>query len=188
MPLDRRRRRGMAARLARGGRGAGRRAGGGARQRGQPVPALARSVVRRDRRGARVGAIRDDGSCSAPGPSDRDAAARIAAARARLGAGAGRDRRPRGVRPAGAARADRTRAGCSSAATRGPLHIAAATPTPIVGLYGPTLPARSAPVARPAIAATISVEPGRPPLPAVRSARLRAGRLPVPDRAYPRTG
>ena len=39
----------------------------------------------------------------------------------------------------------------------GPLHIAASTPTPIVGIYGPTLAARSAPW-RTAGARTISVE------------------------------
>ena len=35
----------------------------------------------------------------------------------------------------------------------GPLHIAATTATPVVGLYGPTLPARSAPWRNPAIPA-----------------------------------
>jgi ADP-heptose:LPS heptosyltransferase len=33
----------------------------------------------------------------------------------------------------------------------GPLHIAATTATPVVGLYGPTLPERSAPWRDPAI-------------------------------------
>jgi ADP-heptose:LPS heptosyltransferase len=44
----------------------------------------------------------------------------------------------------------------------GPLHIAATTDTPIVGLYGPTLPARSAPW-RPRTFVSEVVEPG--PLP-----------------------
>jgi ADP-heptose:LPS heptosyltransferase len=39
----------------------------------------------------------------------------------------------------------------------GPLHIAAATDTPVIGLYGPTLAARSAPW-RPASVPTISLE------------------------------
>jgi ADP-heptose:LPS heptosyltransferase len=34
----------------------------------------------------------------------------------------------------------------------GPLHIAATTTTPVVGVYGPTLPVRSAPWRSPAIA------------------------------------
>ena len=62
----------------------------------------------------------------------------------------------------------------------GPLHVAATTRTPIVGLYGPTLPVRSATVARPAV-----LERGcrcrGPALPAVRTTRLRTWRLPVPD-------
>ena len=44
----------------------------------------------------------------------------------------------------------------------GPLHIAAATLTPVVGIFGPTLAARSAPW-RPSAAVTISVEPGELP-------------------------
>lgn len=44
----------------------------------------------------------------------------------------------------------------------GPLHVAATTGTPIVGLFGPTLPARSAPWRHPALISE-SVEPG--PLP-----------------------
>src|SRR4029434_430915 len=44
----------------------------------------------------------------------------------------------------------------------GPLHVAATTGVAIVGLYGPTLPARSAPWRDPALR-TVSVEAG--PLP-----------------------
>lgn len=40
----------------------------------------------------------------------------------------------------------------------GPLHIAATSPAAIVGLYGPTLPARSAPWRSPALT-TVSIEP-----------------------------
>jgi ADP-heptose:LPS heptosyltransferase len=39
----------------------------------------------------------------------------------------------------------------------GPLHIAAATDTPVVGIYGPTLAARSAPW-RPSSIPTMSIE------------------------------
>jgi ADP-heptose:LPS heptosyltransferase len=44
----------------------------------------------------------------------------------------------------------------------GPLHIAATSNVPIVGLYGPTLPARSAPW-RPAEWPTVSVDAGALP-------------------------
>jgi ADP-heptose:LPS heptosyltransferase len=39
----------------------------------------------------------------------------------------------------------------------GPLHVASATDTPVVGIYGPTLSARSAPW-RPAAIPTLSIE------------------------------
>ena len=60
----------------------------------------------------------------------------------------------------------------------GPLHIAATTDVPMVGLYGPTLPERSAPW-RPAPLADRFGRRRAAALPAVRSARVRAGRLPV---------
>jgi len=91
------------------------------------------------------------------GPSDREAAVRIAtAARNRLGAL--RDR----VVDLGEFDLQELRAlvGLSRlfvGGDSGPLHIAASTPTPIVGIYGPTLAARSAPW-RTAGARTISVE------------------------------
>jgi lipopolysaccharide heptosyltransferase II len=91
------------------------------------------------------------------GPSDRDAAARIAtAARERLGAS--RDR----IVDLGEFDLQELRAliGLSRlfvGGDTGPLHIAAATPTPVVGIYGPTLAARSAPWRTPN-ARTISVE------------------------------
>jgi lipopolysaccharide heptosyltransferase II len=91
------------------------------------------------------------------GPSDREAAARIAtAARERLGAS--RDR----IVDLGEFDLQELRAliGLSRlfvGGDTGPLHIAAATPTPIVGIYGPTLAARSAPWRTPG-ARTISVE------------------------------
>jgi ADP-heptose:LPS heptosyltransferase len=44
----------------------------------------------------------------------------------------------------------------------GPLHIAATSDVPIVGLYGPTLPERSQPW-RPASIATVSVDSGHLP-------------------------
>ena len=80
------------------------------------------------------------------GPSDRDAAARIAdAAPAR----SARERRAcvdfGEFDLAELQGAHRAQPRCSSAATPGPLHIAATTATPIVGIYGPTLAERSAP-------------------------------------------
>lgn len=91
------------------------------------------------------------------GPSDRDAASRIAAdAAARLG--------PLGNRVVQLGEFDlqelRALIGLSRlfvGGDTGPLHIAAATSTPIVGIYGPTLAERSAPF-RSASARTLSVE------------------------------
>jgi ADP-heptose:LPS heptosyltransferase len=91
------------------------------------------------------------------GPSDRDAAARIATAtRARLGGAAHR------IIDLGEfdldeliALIDRSRLFVGG--DTGPLHIAAATDTPVVGLYGPTLAARSAPW-RPSSIPTVSLE------------------------------
>jgi lipopolysaccharide heptosyltransferase II len=91
------------------------------------------------------------------GPSDRAAAGRIAtAARARLGELGDR------ILDLGEFDLQELRAlvGLSRlfvGGDTGPLHIAASTLTPIVGIYGPTLAARSAPWRTPA-ARTISVE------------------------------
>jgi lipopolysaccharide heptosyltransferase II len=80
------------------------------------------------------------------GPSERDAAARVIAdARARL-APPERQR----VLDFGELSLTELRAVLNDAAIyiggdSGPLHVAATSPAPIVGLYGPTLPARSAP-------------------------------------------
>ena len=79
------------------------------------------------------------------GPSDRGAADRIAhAARARLGPDADR------ILDAGEfdlkeLRALIGRSRLFVGGDTGPLHIAATTTTAVVGIYGPTLPARSAP-------------------------------------------
>ncbi|HEY7499404.1 MAG TPA: glycosyltransferase family 9 protein [Vicinamibacterales bacterium] len=80
------------------------------------------------------------------GPSDRTAADRIAAsARGLLGP----DRAPRvlefGDIDLAEIRALVARSGLFIGGDTGPLHIAAATATPIVGIFGPTLPERSAP-------------------------------------------
>ena len=91
------------------------------------------------------------------GPSDRDAATRIAAAaRVRLGADAHR------IIDLGEFDLQELRALIGQSrlfvgGDTGPLHIAAATDTPVVGLYGPTLAARSAPW-RPAAIPTLSLE------------------------------
>jgi lipopolysaccharide heptosyltransferase II len=91
------------------------------------------------------------------GPSDREAAARIASAtRQKLGPHAGR------VIDLGEfdlqelrALIDRSRVFIGG--DTGPLHVAAATRTPVVGIYGPTLAARSAPWRDPSVP-TLSIE------------------------------
>jgi ADP-heptose:LPS heptosyltransferase len=85
------------------------------------------------------------------GPSDRAAAGRIAAAAGQqLGAAASR------IVDCGELNLSELRAVISRSrlfvgGDTGPLHIAATTSTPVVGLYGPTLAERSAPWRDPAI-------------------------------------
>jgi predicted lipopolysaccharide heptosyltransferase III len=91
------------------------------------------------------------------GPSDREAAARIAAdARVRLGAGADRII-DLGEFDLPELRALIARSRLFVGGDSGPLHVAAATDTPVVGIYGPTQSIRSAPW-RPAGVMTLSVE------------------------------
>jgi lipopolysaccharide heptosyltransferase II len=91
------------------------------------------------------------------GPSDRGAASRIAAAaRERLGADAHRII-DLGEFDLHELRSLIGRSRLFVGGDTGPLHIAAATDTPVVGLYGPTLAARSAPW-RPAGIPTMSLE------------------------------
>jgi lipopolysaccharide heptosyltransferase II len=79
------------------------------------------------------------------GPSDREAADRIArAARERLGA-AGDRILEFGDLPLAELRALVGRSRLFIGGDTGPLHVAATTNTPIVGIYGPTLVARSSP-------------------------------------------
>ena len=79
------------------------------------------------------------------GPSDRSAAGRIAqAARGRLGADAHRIV-DLGEFDLQELKALIARSRVFVGGDTGPLHVAATTRTPVVGLYGPTLPARSAP-------------------------------------------
>jgi lipopolysaccharide heptosyltransferase II len=93
------------------------------------------------------------------GPSDREAAERVLAeARARAGAAASRLGDAEGWSIA------ELRAMCDRAALfiggdSGPLHVASTSDVPIVGLYGPTLPERSAPW-RPKEIPTASVDVG----------------------------
>ena len=99
------------------------------------------------------------------GPSDRDAARRItAAARLELG-----DAAPRivdfGDFDLAELRSLVARSRLFVGGDTGPLHVAATTRTPIVGLYGPTLPSRSAPwrdPAVPSIALEVAGLPCRP--------------------------
>jgi lipopolysaccharide heptosyltransferase II len=80
------------------------------------------------------------------GPSEADAAARvIAAARAAIGAGAEHRVLSCGEFSLAELRALTDRAALYIGGDSGPLHIASTSRVPIVGLYGPTLPARSAP-------------------------------------------
>jgi lipopolysaccharide heptosyltransferase II len=80
------------------------------------------------------------------GPSERDAAGRvIAEAQARLGDPRARQMLSCGEFSLAELRALLDRATLYIGGDSGPLHIAATTGVPIVGLYGPTLPARSAP-------------------------------------------
>jgi ADP-heptose:LPS heptosyltransferase len=80
------------------------------------------------------------------GPSDRGAAARIAAA-ARHAAGPDAADRILDIGDFDLAelRALVARSRLFVGGDTGPLHVAATTSTPIVAVYGPTLPARSAP-------------------------------------------
>jgi ADP-heptose:LPS heptosyltransferase len=80
------------------------------------------------------------------GPSERDAAARVIAdARARLGPERADQIVSCGEFSLAELRALLDRAALYVGGDSGPLHIAATTAVPIVGLFGPTLPARSAP-------------------------------------------
>jgi ADP-heptose:LPS heptosyltransferase len=80
------------------------------------------------------------------GPSDRAAAGRIAdAVRQRLGPGAAHRMVDCGELNLAELRAVIARGRLFIGGDTGPLHIAATTATPVVGLYGPTLAERSAP-------------------------------------------
>jgi predicted lipopolysaccharide heptosyltransferase III len=94
------------------------------------------------------------------GPSEQDAAARvIAEARARLDPPRGSQLVSCGEFSLAELRALVERAALYIGGDSGPLHVAAATTVPIVGLYGPTLSARSAPWRDPRYAAE-SVDAG----------------------------
>jgi predicted lipopolysaccharide heptosyltransferase III len=94
------------------------------------------------------------------GPSERDAAARVIAdAQAQLPAGRSSQVLSCGEFSLAELRALLDRASLYIGGDSGPLHVAAATGVPIVGLYGPTLPARSAPWRAPALI-TESIDAG----------------------------
>jgi lipopolysaccharide heptosyltransferase II len=86
------------------------------------------------------------------GPSDSAAAARIAeAARAALGERSAKRVLDFGEFDLSELRALVGRSALFVGGDTGPLHIAATTTTPVVGIYGPTLPERSAPWRDPAV-------------------------------------
>jgi predicted lipopolysaccharide heptosyltransferase III len=86
------------------------------------------------------------------GPSDRDAAGRVvAAARSSLGAQRQEQVVSCGDFSLAELRALLDRASLYIGGDSGPLHVAATSAVPVVGLYGPTLPARSAPWRSPAL-------------------------------------
>jgi len=94
------------------------------------------------------------------GPSEQDAASRVIAdARARLGSARAEQVLKCGEFSLAELRALLERAALYVGGDSGPLHVAATTTVPIVGLYGPTLPARSAPWRDPRYA-TESVDAG----------------------------
>ena len=111
---------------------------------------VAASLVRRDPSRAIV---------LTSGPSESDAADRAGdLARAQAGAAGSRVLRI-GEVSLGELRALVGRAALYIGGDSGPLHIAGTTRTPVVGLFGPTLPVRSMPWRDPAIAAE-AIEPG----------------------------
>jgi len=97
------------------------------------------------------------------GPSERDAAERVIAdARGRLPSGCADQVLSCGEFSLAELRALLDRATLYIGGDSGPLHIAATTDVPIVGLYGPTLPIRSAPW-RNSASITESVDAGELP-------------------------
>jgi lipopolysaccharide heptosyltransferase II len=96
------------------------------------------------------------------GPSDRQAAQRVlAGARSRAGSSSGRIISGEAL-TLSELRAILERAAVFVGGDSGPLHIASTSDVPVVGLYGPTLPARSAPW-RPAHLPTVSIDAGELP-------------------------
>ena len=114
------------------------------------------------------------------GASDAAAGARVRdAARARLGARA--EAMVHGDElDLAELRALVARAALFIGGNSGPLHVAATTRVPIVGIYGPTLPIRSAPWRDPACI-TESVDIGELPCRLVRPTPLRTRRLSLPN-------
>ena len=109
-----------------------------------------------------VAAAEDCWVLATAGPSDREAAERVlAVARERAGRAAHRILAGDDL-SLGELRALLDRAALFVGGDSGPLHIAATSNVPIVGLYGPTLPLRSAPW-RPEAIPTASIDAGELP-------------------------
>ena len=121
-------------------------------------------------------------SSSPRGRRSEAAAARVIAAARDRARRRGGDARAvvRRVLAGRAARAARSRGALHRRRQRPDAHRRDDAPCRSSALYGPTLPARSAPWRGPACADRVGRD-RRPAVPAVRPARLRAGRLPVPD-------
>ena len=161
-------------------------AGRDSRQRRQPVPPLARRLVRRPSPRRWCGATRARRILLTSGPSDAAAAGRSR--------GRARERSaswPRGARP-GRLRS-RTSCARSSRARRSTLAATADRCTsprrrarPIVALLGPTLPERSTPWRDPRWFIEIVDAASCPAARAISG--MRAGRLPLPDRHHRRAG
>ena len=93
------------------------------------------------------------------GPPDREAIVRVVAAARALAGSAGRRIVDGEGMPLQELRALMDRAALFIGTDSGPLHVASTSDVPIVGLYGPTLPVRSAPW-RPRRLATVSIDAG----------------------------
>ena len=122
------------------------------------------------------------------GPSDAAARRRVIdAARARLGPGRAEAVADSGEFDLDELRALLARASLFVGGDSGPLHLASTTPVAVVGLYGPTLPARSRPWRDPAFVSEAIEVDGLACRPCDQR-RCATRRLPLPHRHRPGDG